>query len=575
MRWFLILIPIALAALLVFLLQNDETERRDGSRGAEETKSETNPERGPNRNGSIAPSPQSPPPEGHVQLPPNLDPRALEVRIRDERSQPVAGVIVVAGPVEARTGVDGIAAFPETPGRSHGVFVVPGGNFRMLRVGQWDGHVRTAPIEVVLRGPRNVVVRVRVDGEPMIPDGFKITEPRIVGLQVSKEAGEIRGQVVTLRRDVPLVLELETPMLASTEDRKLLDRSGALEATVDVVRGITVDLQPRGRRDVASDLHVETRQDDGNWKLAFGSAEGPICPPEARGRRLRITLMPGHHRLVLHSLALPIDEFDIAEGAKRRILHLPSSRPDWMEVRVHVPDGYARVSEAGFTVRGLDVPPGLTLMSGTRFLHPGDRELEFEATGPGLRPHPKRGVARRSRGGRVSLTAIAGSSALLRCDAARKVKIALYTRGPKPRLAHAASLRRLRGSQFAFPDIPRGTYHVAVYPSDSAPTMLESVAFDGERVDLGTIPTGPGAKLTIQLLNKPKDAPIRVRATWLPIETGIDEAPRLLDGGRMEFEALPPGKVRLDFQMGHRRWSRLVHTSMSGKSSIEVDCSAE
>ena len=107
---------------------------------------------------------------------------------------------------------------------------------------------------------------------------------------------------------------------------------------------------------------------------------------------------------------------------------------------------------------------------------------------------------------------------------ARKVKIALYTRGPKPRLAHAASLRRQRGSQFAFSDIPQGTYHVAVYPSDSAPTMLESVAFDGAQVNLGTIPTGPGAKLTIQPLNKPKDASIRVRATWLPIEARLDEA---------------------------------------------------
>ena len=37
MRWFLLLIPIALAALLVFLLQDDETERRDGTRGADET----------------------------------------------------------------------------------------------------------------------------------------------------------------------------------------------------------------------------------------------------------------------------------------------------------------------------------------------------------------------------------------------------------------------------------------------------------------------------------------------------------------------------------------------------------
>jgi len=583
MRLLLAIAIIAVVCLFAWLRSGEETTRqRRDAQGVEQELSRTEGSGDfPPINRSAPTGTSRDPASSSATVPGTADrppPPALQVWVRDDLGDPVAKVRIAlhqeSREYDARvTAENGFARFPASY-RSHTLVYLDRGSRKTRHlIGIWDGQPGAKRLEATMFRRRNVLLRVLVDGEPGFPAGFTLRYPVIEGMQRFDSSGEVRGQLVSFTRDVEIVPEADAQYLADQEQFMLKDRGGILEATLEYETGVPVELHVR-KSDMGEDLRFETQQDDGTWGTPFGWPEGPICNRCQASRRIRLGLRAGNHRLVLHALELPIREFTVAREDSPVRLDLRRSRLDWVEVRYDVPEAYRRASRIGVTVSGKDVPEGLRVVGEeTKFLHPGDRALELTVSGAGLQPHPKRGVRKLSRGGRVRLKAVAGAAATVRCPGSQRVKLTLHARTSPFEVEYSAIGTALAGGVFAFRNIPAGVFHVVVAPDRSAPTLIESVGFADTATRLGTIESGAGEELAIRYSNRGGN-PVAVRATWLPIEKRLNNAARM-QGDEASMSGLPPGNVRLDFKMSDHKWSRVVTTSISGKSTIEVDCAGD
>jgi len=579
MRLLLLLVPVALALILLFLLRDDSdarrSERADGperwersesddgadeqTRGAEEisTTSDTaEPTRAPNGHSDAAP-PQ------------------LEVTILNGAGAPRAGDNVTLS-IKWRTlhtkatDSDGIARFSGLRIDSALVSVRPSGPFRRIEIGRWTRSAQTARITASLYGPRHVLIRVRVDGQPLVPTGFSLGSPRLASTSIMRERGEIRGQAMTLTDSVALGFKLGRGLLADTHEIPLRDVGGILEGELDIARGVLVVLDARQPRHAAEDLSVETRRDDGSWSRPFGWADEPIAKPESRLGTVAFYIRPGHHRLVLHTLRLPVQEFEVRAGARFQNLLLNPERMQWLEVRVNVPPDYSDARTAGALITGLDVAGGAKLGVRGRLLIPGDRELGLTAFGPGLRPHPTLGTKRVQREREVRLTAIGSGSAFLRCPGAKEVRLELSVGGEPRRTVYVRVAGRKNG-RFEFQHVPRGRFDVAVIPKGSAGSTILNVLFEGESIDLGTIAAGKGATVEIRIKKLGRGEEVGISADWLPFGDRIDVAPQSRGEGRWVLGPLPAGKIRLNIHAGERTWQRLIETKIDSRVKVEVE----
>lgn len=564
MRWLLIVIPIVLAALLIYLVGDAQPDRREH---------ETNEQQAP------APEPTTAPPQQpvsqHATPPATADVRVIErrnrvvVTVRNPQGTPLEGILVSMNRGRGvPTGPDGRVQFDSVAPRMR-FMVHPGGNFPPLPLGS----PKSNRLDATLYPPRNVVLRTLVDGEPGLPDNWRLKSPTIVGMHVSEQAGEIRGQVASLSREVPLEFTADPQFLIEPADRKLRDLNGALDATLEFRRGSPVEIRVTDR-EWGRDLRIEVLQDDDTWAPPFGWERRPLLAPDGRAIRIRVGLLPGRYRVVLHTLGLPVQEFDITSSSTEVVLRSGNIR--WVVLRLGLPQEYARPNDAGAMMRGKDLPPGVLLRNKKPILHPGDRDIEFTAWGPGLRPDPKRGRKTLKRGARLRLSAIASGTAVVQCRGARLLKMKLYSVEPPRRLTWAGSSNLRSGPYgFVFRNIPQGVYDVALFPRGYTPQALTNIVFGEGRTDLGSIEIGKNALIEFLPRNLAKDARLAVGATWLPFGIPIKITPGRGKPGWWRIHELPAGQIRLDFQSGHREWSRIVMTRTDRKTTIEVDCASE
>jgi len=576
MRWLLLLIPIALAALMLFLLRDESVDRHDrGTEGDRDAEATQHAESGTERGRTGRSGGRHAPEVAATETMPPLAPEALEVTVRNEHGESLSGIVVElrhehTAFAKGETAERGIVRFEGVRLTDTTVYVLPGGDYPSVFLGRWGKSEELVRMSATLSAPRDILIRVRINGAPGLPSGFTLRAPRLVHETQDFQTGEIRGQIITLGRDVRLDIDLTANLLVDRSTLVAKENAGVLESTIELVRGIRVELRGPNVWEYAHDLRVESNHPDGSWGVPFGWSRRPILLSREKTKKTRFVMAPGHHRLVLHTLGLEVQKFEVSDYSKRGRLNVDVGTAQWLRVNVVAPSGYDLSGETGASVRGDGISSGVTVRSGERFLHPGDRDLDLTAFGPGLRPHPERGSLRMRQGGRVTLELTGDTSAFLTCTGSKAVRIRLVSRDSDQRTVHSA----VSEAPFRFANLPRGTFDVVVHTEGSVPSLLEAVAFGDNPVNLGHIETGNGTMLSVQLKNRAKQW-VHIDATWLPLGLPIKRPPQSMGNGRWILYGLPPGKVRLDFQMGDRKWSRVVTTSISGKQSIEVDCAAD
>jgi len=579
MRLLLLLVPVALALLLVFLLRDDSdprrSERADGPERRESSESADGADEQTHRDENAATRSVTDAPIRSRKLRSNAATSQLRVTILNGARAPRSGISIVLTEsglsVESqKTDAKGVARFSRSRIHSAVVLVQPPRPFRRIKIGEWKKSARTERITAQLYGPRDVLVHVRVDGQPIVPAGFSLTTPRLASRMVNRERGTIRGRLMTLTLDVSLGFKLRPPLLAETPAIQLRDVRGSLEGEIDLARGASVYLYGKGPRDAAEDLDVETQQADGTWSRPFGWANRPLAAPNSEPRRARFLIKPGYHRLVLHTLRLPVQEFEIRAGTRYIQLNSTLKELQWLKVWVNVPQDYGTPESAGALITGPDVAGGAKVGVRSRLLIPGDRELALSAFGPGLRPHPTLGTRRVSRETEVRLTAIGSGLAFLRCPGANEVRLELSV-GSDPRRTVYGRVAGKKNGRFEFKQIPRGRFDVAIIPKGSAGSTILNVPFDGESIDLGAIATGKGATVEIRIKKLSRGEDVRISADWLPFGDRIDVAPQSMGEGRWVLGPLPAGKIRLNIHAGERTWQRLLETKINSKVKVEVE----
>ena len=362
-------------------------------------------------------------------------PRAIEVAASYPDGSPASGISASAqredgwaalgGPVV--TGPDGVARITGLLPGEAAVGVVGAGR-SLGTVDLTAGDVR---VEATVARPRDVVIRVTTDGQPGLPEAYRLsgTDPRTV--TEDREQGALRFTWQPWDVDAETTFEL-------TSDGYRPARA-TLSAGDPGPHEIALDLMPAGRLELAVDLPVDKKvrfvlqvwdEATQTWVAAdqdsavFGGAQHLHFDPA--GRATLTELPTGRYRLVETHARLASTPATVVAGGAPVSIHLDVSNAGWARGMVLGPDGQpvagARVAVVGEpeVVKGVGPPEprGETGEDGKFIVRvPGDRDVVLEASHHLLRPAPDGGrlVLRHPGEGHV-LRLAAGPTASVELD---------------------------------------------------------------------------------------------------------------------------------------------------------------
>jgi hypothetical protein len=329
----------------------------------------------------------------------------VEVRIRRPDDTGVEGVTVrLVEQVEvarAVTGEDGVARFPKAPAA---LLLVWAMERRLGTVSPVEGERR---LEYTVEGMLDLVVHVTCEGVARLPEGVRVTAPRLVDPVYDAERAEVRGRFVPPPDQRSIFVTLTAPGYAPTEVICGL-RAALVIARADLTPRRRVVIAVTGIRvaDVPDVLELETpnvlrqRMVEGQWQAeqvkGFAkSIRTEIEPNQWRlvhadrrfnlpSQEIAYELRPGRYRLRLKGTPVVMRQFDV-----------DLSRVGTQEIVVRAPLGFAGV-EARLQADWVWFRPDSYEEGAWRFsvLLPGDREVVLEPRHPLAEPaEPLRLVA--------------------------------------------------------------------------------------------------------------------------------------------------------------------------------------
>ena len=474
-------------------------------------------------------------------------PRSVEVRLTYPDGEPAEGFRVVVANLgnndlndPVPTDVDGMA-------RIHGLYAAPPGlparvdvkaatgpaSAIAVPIGTLDLSQGDGRLEAVVQRPRDVVLHVRLDGEPGLPPSFLV---RLGGdwfrgddFQRDPARGTLRCRWRPARAEGAAFLEITANGYLPVRTQAVVPAAPApIEASLDLIRGgrvlASITPPPGGFHR----LQLQAWDAEAvRWELAFEGMPDVRPPDQAdeQGDVLYPPVRPGRYRVVESALGIPSEPVEVVAGGEPARVHLDLSHVVVVEGRVELPEG---VPSQGVVVRaeGIEEPLASNRMQGqprTRWVStgaredgsfqlriPGDREVALVPYAPFLRPAATSGrVAVRGARGDVVLRLEQAPVATFAYDRdpsfqvnpgkPRTIPVFLYAGEPTGPPAHRLPAL-LEGRQARLAGWVPGTWTVWVDAQPFAPVVLREVELGDEDVDLGEIATSDGSAFVAKLV---------------------------------------------------------------------------
>jgi RNA polymerase sigma factor (sigma-70 family) len=449
--------------------------------------------------------------------------RHVEVRATRSDGSPAAGTWVVCkdqgnNSVQPpqQTGDDGVVRFERLHGGLVDVLVVRSEReaYDGLAVGTVDLDAGSASLSVVVPDVRDVTLRVTVNGEPRLPDSYRMLARGIAVVDEDPSAGLLHARVAPTAAGEPLQVRL---LAAGCQPVDVAIEPGGPDV-VDVALVASGGLAahvvppPDGR------MRLQAERYDPEVKLWLpvrlgGDPSGDV--PDADGRLHGDGLLPGRYRLRDGRTGRLSAEVDVRAGEVARLESLDLSRAGEVSGRVEVPEGVsvdlARVHVAGEGISETGVHPGTAPIpvrpDGTfRLAVPGDVPVTLRVSHALLRPAEDGGVVqvveprddvvlRLERGPVVSM----GFEQEIENAWSGTVHVQGFVGEPGANpdfLAECVS----RSGRLSFGAPPDGTYTLWFDIPPYAPLVIRDVRIEGEDVDLGIRRCETGSSLRVKAL---------------------------------------------------------------------------
>jgi len=530
------------------------------------------------------------------------DGESIVVRAIDPRGEPARAVRIVLSDHKRRrdlaegvTGEDGRFWFEDPPLRRVRVYYLPGHGLGRVRVGTWDPK---RPREVSFKAylPREFVARITVDGSPALPPDLRFVGARVVELERNQRDGLIRA--VFLPRTKRSKLRAQAANLidaTATVDHEAAPDAPPVEfalfrrckvvvhaqgATKFVSRIQLTRVSAKGRHGTNRPARVTNRKDEGD-KSVFS-----------------YYVRPGRYRLVTPQ-DLVLREFEVSDAQTSVDLDLRAAGE--VEVRVHAPAPFDQQPHsllARLEQQGYEQTVSL-ILSGQKFLHPGDRALTVRATSQVLRAHPSLGAVTVLKPGGVAHVHLirapdvrfrwrlpaAPDPAILDVAGARfdphsetplpahrpaeAVWLTLYPVNGKRSYAQASAVAA--PWSYSFPSPSDGRFALVIGDRGRGCVVLRDVELEGA-TDLGTLRPDAAHHVTIVARNRSSASSLTIRVR-LP-DSELEILGGTIHGGQTAtvLRAIPAGRWKLWFHLGNRAWSESIECAGGKAQVVEVDC---
>jgi hypothetical protein len=534
-------------------------------------------------------------------------PRSVEVRLTYPDGEPAKGFRVVVANlgnndlhVPVPTDAEGVA-------RIHGLYAAPPGlpalvdvkaaagpgSASAVPIGTLDLSTGDALLEATVERLRDVVLHVRLDGEPGLPPSFLV---RLGGdwfrgddFQRDSARGTLRCRWRPAGAGGATFLEIDAPGYLPIQTQAVVPAApAAIEATLDLVRGgrVLAKIAPPPGGFHRLQLQAWDAAAD-RWELAFAGMPG-VRPPDqanAQGEVLYPPVHPGRYRVVESALGIPSEPVEVVAGDEPARVHLDLSDVVVAKGRVELPEG---VPFQGVVIRaeGIDEPLASNRMQGqprTRWVSTGAREDgTFELRIPGDREVtlvPYANFLRPAADGGRAVVRGAEADVVLRLEEApvatfaydrdpafhvnpgkpRTLPVLLYAGEPTGPPAHRLPAL-LEGRQARISGWVPGTWTVWIDAQPFAPVVLRGVELGDEDVDLGEIATSDGSSFVARLVREEgKELP---RLSAFVVREGEPHYVR-------SVQAWKQAEVRVS-GLGPGRFRVYVHADPVGPSLDEV-----
>jgi hypothetical protein len=449
-------------------------------------------------------------------------------------------------------------------------------------IGTVDLDAGSGRVEAKLARPREVHLRITLDGEPGVPPGLSAsTWMGMSSSQLPVEVLDAAAGLVRLTWQPPaagatarFAVQAQGWVAADpTAALQLEDAgTGVLERSFAFVGGAAMGVQVVLPKNGQANVFPQ------RWDAATGAwVDAPVGVVQlaADGSGRVEPLRPGRYRLASRSDGAVSDPVEVGVG-QTVTATLDLSKAGVASGRVVVPDGFD-VSQASVEVDGRSYTPrafGRRTVRADGTFHvmlSGSEEVVLRPEHPLLVPA--------SSGGTVKITE-PREGLVLELVRGPQIRARLEPAPPKPEFYRAPRLLAFRGAvgpvaqgrvvpiqleqgQLKCGGLPAGTWTLWLDVPDFAPVTLEQVIVPKEGVDLGTIPLSRGS--TVRFVYEAEEGQALARATvWLQ-SLGEPRYVRSVNGTEavLEVTGLGPGR----FQLGGG--PRGPGTALSGE--IELD----
>jgi hypothetical protein len=443
-------------------------------------------------------------------------PRHVEIRTHEPDGAPVAGVPFMLrnqgnnqlGGART-TDAEGVVRFDDLYGFRVDAYLLSdaGRPWPARRVGTVDLDKGSGTLDVLLMPEVDLVVKVRVDGKPAIPENYRLTadgQP-VVDPAIDRERGEIRARVRPPKEDGVIAVVLGAPGFAPA---KGTTTTGLIELDLEPAGVFAVRVIPPADKRFRLMLEKETER-GWQWGGAREKREGEIArfAPLTRGRYRAKDLDSG----------LTSDAVEVIEGATEVTATLDLTGVGNVTGRIELPTGYGM---RDVRIEGLNPSPfrryGIRPANNGAFVVrvPGNRDVKLRATHPLLTSANE--VTVREPRADVVLRLRTGPVATLRLDRApvmnaihRDTRVFLYWGAPR-----GEPLCRLRAevdeTTLRFGGFEPGTYTLWIDATPFVPIVLEGVELGAGETDLGAVETSDGATIRLKVLVEEGGDPPRV-----------------------------------------------------------------
>jgi hypothetical protein len=460
-------------------------------------------------------------------------PRTLEVVVRDESGNPQAGVAIhprqqgnnpVADPLT--TDAEGRVRFDGLLGDHLDAWAGDAG--RGNRLGSADLRKGDGRIEGTLLSPRELLVRVRIEGQPGLPGRLGVQADGQPAQIVAEdpEDGELRCSFRPRKSGVATVPVhlVATGFVTAPANAAPRESDGVFVAEVDLRPGGAWHVRVIAPKDNVYELTLQKEEPGPGWRhtatpgRVFGRPE-----PDADGILRLAPLDSGRYRLVENRSGLASDPIDVVAGAPPIERTFDLSQVAWIRGQLIAPEGASpaggrvvvdgRVPERG----SLGGARGEPIQKDGRFrLRAGAFPVTLRAWHPVLAPSPEGGVVtlaspredvvlRLGRGPTLSFRPVPAPAT----QRLGPVRVLVFHGEPTgaPVSEHSVVLD---GGVARCGGFAPGRVTLWIDVPDLAPLVKRDVELADGETDLGEVALGRGSSVRIRLETRAGASPPRV-----------------------------------------------------------------